>query len=41
EREDGVTGIKRLHRDPFSDGVRDLVTASGRDRLNEDPESFT
>ncbi|GJX10367.1 hypothetical protein Tco_0200226 [Tanacetum coccineum] len=30
ERGDGVTGIKRRRRDPSSDGVRDLVTASGR-----------
>ncbi|GJW68525.1 hypothetical protein Tco_0122949 [Tanacetum coccineum] len=38
---DGVAGIKRRHRDPSSDGVRDLVTASGRGRLNEDLESST
>ncbi|GJZ48292.1 uncharacterized mitochondrial protein-like protein [Tanacetum coccineum] len=36
ERGDGVAGIKRRRRDPSSDGVRDLVTASGRGRLNED-----
>ncbi|GJV41067.1 hypothetical protein Tco_1419507 [Tanacetum coccineum] len=28
---DGVAGIKRRRHDPSSDGVRDLVTASGRD----------
>ncbi|GKE28082.1 hypothetical protein Tco_1443466 [Tanacetum coccineum] len=38
---DGITGIKRRRRDPSSDGVRDLVTASGRSRLNEDLESST
>nr|GEU94899.1 putative reverse transcriptase domain-containing protein [Tanacetum cinerariifolium] len=31
-RGDGVAGIKRRHRDLSSDGVRDLVTASGRSR---------
>ncbi|GKE20637.1 hypothetical protein Tco_1432149 [Tanacetum coccineum] len=36
ERGDGVTGIKRRCRDPSSDGIRDLVTASRRSRLNED-----
>ncbi|GJT38886.1 hypothetical protein Tco_0938751 [Tanacetum coccineum] len=41
ERGDGVTGIKRRRRDPSSDGVRDLVTASGRGRLNENLESST
>ncbi|GJW43214.1 hypothetical protein Tco_0072013 [Tanacetum coccineum] len=41
ERGDGVTGIKRHRRDPSSDGVRDLVTASGRGLLNEDLESST
>ncbi|GKE39420.1 hypothetical protein Tco_1462825 [Tanacetum coccineum] len=41
ERGDGITGIKRCRRDPSGDGVRDLVTASGRDRLNEDLESST
>ncbi|GJX24501.1 hypothetical protein Tco_0228946 [Tanacetum coccineum] len=30
ERGDGVAGIKRHRRDPYSDDVRDLVTASGR-----------
>ncbi|GKD73368.1 hypothetical protein Tco_1331650 [Tanacetum coccineum] len=39
ERGDGIAGIKRRRRDPSSDGVRDLVTASGRSRLNEDLES--
>ncbi|GJS57043.1 hypothetical protein Tco_0651827 [Tanacetum coccineum] len=29
ERGDGVRGIKRRRRDPSSDGVKDLVTASG------------
>ncbi|GJZ01288.1 zinc finger BED domain-containing protein RICESLEEPER 2 [Tanacetum coccineum] len=38
---DDVTGRKRHHRDPSSDGVRDLVTVSGRSRLNEDLESST
>ncbi|GJR77978.1 hypothetical protein Tco_0090343 [Tanacetum coccineum] len=41
ERGHSVAGIKRRHRDPSSDGVRDLVTALGRSRLNEDLESFT
>ncbi|GKD13260.1 hypothetical protein Tco_1197667 [Tanacetum coccineum] len=41
ERGDGVVGIKERCRDPSSDGVRDLVTASGRSRLNEDLESST
>ncbi|GJZ40153.1 MAK10-like protein [Tanacetum coccineum] len=41
ERGDGVTGIKRRRRDPSSDDVRDLVTASGRGQLNEDLESST
>ncbi|GJR28765.1 hypothetical protein Tco_1104997 [Tanacetum coccineum] len=41
KRGDGVAGIKRRRRDPSSDGVRDLVTASGRSRLNEDLESST
>ncbi|GJU68224.1 hypothetical protein Tco_1254483 [Tanacetum coccineum] len=40
-RGDGVIGIKRRRRDPSSDDVRDLVTASGRSRLNEDLESST
>ncbi|GKB76675.1 hypothetical protein Tco_0943570 [Tanacetum coccineum] len=39
ERGDGVTCIKRCHHDPSSDGIRDLVTESGRSRLNEDLES--
>ncbi|GJZ23985.1 hypothetical protein Tco_0561444 [Tanacetum coccineum] len=41
ERGDGVAGIKRRRRDLSSDGVRDLVTASGRGRLKEDLESST
>ncbi|GJX73605.1 hypothetical protein Tco_0312200 [Tanacetum coccineum] len=41
ERGDGVSGIKGHHRDLSSDGVRDLVTASGRGRLKEDLESST
>ncbi|GJV17852.1 hypothetical protein Tco_1363175 [Tanacetum coccineum] len=41
ERGDGVTGIKRRRRDPYSEGVRDLVTASGYGRLNKDLESST
>ncbi|GJW24233.1 hypothetical protein Tco_0038044 [Tanacetum coccineum] len=41
ERGDGVAGIKRRRRDPSSDGVRDLLTTSGRSRLNEDLESST
>ncbi|GJX46283.1 hypothetical protein Tco_0271473 [Tanacetum coccineum] len=41
ERGDGVTGIKRRRHDPSSDGVRDLVMASGHSRLNEDLESST
>ncbi|GKE11516.1 hypothetical protein Tco_1415067 [Tanacetum coccineum] len=40
-REDGVTGIKRRRRDLSSDGVRNLVTASGRGRLKEDLQSST
>ncbi|GJT36393.1 hypothetical protein Tco_0926812 [Tanacetum coccineum] len=40
-RGDGVPGIKQHHRDPSSYGVGDLVTASGRSRLNEDLESST
>ncbi|GJQ98643.1 hypothetical protein Tco_0009782 [Tanacetum coccineum] len=35
---DGVDALKRRRRDPSSDGIRDLVTASGRGRLNEDLE---
>ncbi|GJZ96675.1 hypothetical protein Tco_0669009 [Tanacetum coccineum] len=41
ERGDGVACIKRRRHDPSGDGVRDLVTASGRGRLNEDLESST
>ncbi|GJU33622.1 copia-type polyprotein [Tanacetum coccineum] len=41
ERRDDVAGIKRRSRDPSSDGVRDLVTASGRNRINKDLESST
>ncbi|GJS54545.1 hypothetical protein Tco_0627907 [Tanacetum coccineum] len=41
ERGDGVAGIKRRRRDPYSDGVRDLVMVLGRSRLNEDLESST
>nr|GEV52686.1 hypothetical protein [Tanacetum cinerariifolium] len=41
ERGAGVAGIKRCRCDPSSDNVRDLVTASGRSRLNEDLESST
>ncbi|GJZ34345.1 retrovirus-related pol polyprotein from transposon TNT 1-94 [Tanacetum coccineum] len=41
KRGDGVAGITRRRRDPSSDSVRDLVTASGRSRLNEDLESST
>ncbi|GJX08061.1 hypothetical protein Tco_0195993 [Tanacetum coccineum] len=38
---DGVAGIKQRRRDPSSDGIKDLVTASRRGRLNEDLESST
>ncbi|GJW45178.1 hypothetical protein Tco_0073977 [Tanacetum coccineum] len=38
---DGVASIKRRCRNPSSDSVRDLVTASGRGQLNEDLESST
>nr|GEX16097.1 retrotransposable element Tf2 [Tanacetum cinerariifolium] len=38
---DGVAGITPRHRDPSSDDVRDLATASGHGRLNEDLESST
>ncbi|GJY29350.1 hypothetical protein Tco_0405117 [Tanacetum coccineum] len=41
EHGDGVAGIKRRRRDPSSDGVKDLVTALERGRLNEDLESST
>ncbi|GJV14776.1 zinc finger, CCHC-type containing protein [Tanacetum coccineum] len=40
-RGDDVTSIKRCRCDPSGDGVRDLVTVSGRDRLNEDLKSST
>nr|GEU41475.1 hypothetical protein [Tanacetum cinerariifolium] len=38
---DGVAGIKRHRCDLSSDGVRNLVTASGRSRLKGDLESST
>ncbi|GJY88435.1 ribonuclease H-like domain-containing protein [Tanacetum coccineum] len=38
---DGITSIKRRHRDLSSDGVRNLATALGRGRLKEDLESST
>ncbi|GJW80493.1 hypothetical protein Tco_0144468 [Tanacetum coccineum] len=41
KRGDGVAGIKRCRRDLSSDGVKDLLTASGRGRLKEDLESST
>ncbi|GJS56502.1 hypothetical protein Tco_0629864 [Tanacetum coccineum] len=41
QRGDGVACIKRRRRDLSSDGIRDLVTASGRGQLNEDLESST
>ncbi|GJX13878.1 hypothetical protein Tco_0205636 [Tanacetum coccineum] len=41
ERGDGVAGIKRRRRDPSSDGIKDLVMALGRSRLNEDLQSST
>ncbi|GJW27896.1 hypothetical protein Tco_0044771 [Tanacetum coccineum] len=40
-RGDGVAVIKRCLRDPSGSGVRDLVTASRRGRLNEDLKSST
>ncbi|GJW35444.1 hypothetical protein Tco_0058364, partial [Tanacetum coccineum] len=40
-RGDDVAGIKRRHRDPSSDDVRELVTASRRGRVNKDLESST
>ncbi|GJV90669.1 hypothetical protein Tco_1538482 [Tanacetum coccineum] len=40
-RRDGITGIKRCHRDLSGDGVRNLATASGCGRLKEDLESST
>ncbi|GJS43556.1 replication protein A 70 kDa DNA-binding subunit B [Tanacetum coccineum] len=41
ERGDGVTGIKRRRRDLTSDGVVDLMTASGRNRLKPNLEDLT
>ncbi|GJS23603.1 hypothetical protein Tco_0452235 [Tanacetum coccineum] len=41
ERGDDIAGIKRRHHDLSSDGVRDLVTASGRGRLKGNLESST
>ncbi|GJY54767.1 hypothetical protein Tco_0446431 [Tanacetum coccineum] len=41
ERGDGVACIKRRRRDPSSDGVKDLLTTSGRRPLNKDLESST
>ncbi|GJY86576.1 retrovirus-related pol polyprotein from transposon TNT 1-94 [Tanacetum coccineum] len=38
---DGITGIKRRHRDLYGDGVKNFVTASERGRLKEDLESST
>ncbi|GJY47063.1 hypothetical protein Tco_0436126 [Tanacetum coccineum] len=40
-RGDDVAGIMRRRRDPSSDSVRDLVTASGCSQLIEDIESST
>ncbi|GJZ84617.1 hypothetical protein Tco_0649956 [Tanacetum coccineum] len=40
-RGDGVAGIKQRHCDLSGDGVRNLVTTSGRDRLKKDLESST
>ncbi|GJZ67713.1 hypothetical protein Tco_0630953 [Tanacetum coccineum] len=40
-RGDGVAGIKRRHRDLYSDGVRIFAMASGRGRLKENLESST
>ncbi|GJW28413.1 hypothetical protein Tco_0045288 [Tanacetum coccineum] len=40
-RGDGVAGMKRRRHDLSGDGVRNLVTASGRGRLKEDLESST
>ncbi|GJW74057.1 hypothetical protein Tco_0133427 [Tanacetum coccineum] len=40
-RGDGIASIKRHCRDPSSNDVRDLATALGRGRLNEDLESST
>ncbi|GJZ06898.1 hypothetical protein Tco_0540691 [Tanacetum coccineum] len=39
-RGDGLTGIKRRHRDPSSDDVRKMTTTSGSGRLKEDLESY-
>ncbi|GJZ21670.1 hypothetical protein Tco_0558709 [Tanacetum coccineum] len=36
---DGVASIKRCRRDLYSDGVRNIATASGPSRLKEDLES--
>ncbi|GKC05530.1 hypothetical protein Tco_0997140 [Tanacetum coccineum] len=41
ERGDCIASIKRRRRDPFGDGVRELVTTSRRGRLKEDLESST
>ncbi|GJX50088.1 hypothetical protein Tco_0276933 [Tanacetum coccineum] len=41
ERGDDVAGIKRRRRNLSNDGVRDLATASGRYRIQEDLESST
>ncbi|GJU91647.1 hypothetical protein Tco_1304070 [Tanacetum coccineum] len=41
ERGDGIACIKRHRRDPSSNGVKDLLMASGHGRLNEDLESST
>ncbi|GKB48136.1 hypothetical protein Tco_0898889, partial [Tanacetum coccineum] len=41
EHGDGIAVIKRRRRDLSSDNVRDLATASGRDRLKEDLELST
>nr|GFA10167.1 hypothetical protein [Tanacetum cinerariifolium] len=38
---DGIAGLKQRRRDPSSDDIRDLVTASGHSRLNEYLESST
>nr|GEU36370.1 reverse transcriptase domain-containing protein [Tanacetum cinerariifolium] len=38
---DGVTGMKRCHRDVSSDGVRNFLMASGHGRLKEDLDSST
>ncbi|GJW62941.1 MAK10-like protein [Tanacetum coccineum] len=41
DRGDGVASIKRRRRDLSSDGVEDLTTASGRNRLKSDLEDST